>query len=331
LVAAIIAAVGLGCAHPRARVGDTPSPLDGIGPVELVQDGFAFVEGMRWWPARGVLLVSDAYGEVIYELRPPGTLVPFRTGSNGANGLDVDSGGHLVAAEVGARRETEKGAVSRRRQDGTWADAIGDYRGLVLAHPNDVVALRDGTIFFSDLGLRHRLVRIDRQGALSHPLETGDERMNGLATSPDQAVLYVSGGGVVRSFELQDGSLGRQRATFITEPTPDGLCVDAAGNVFVGTRRGVQVWNPHTGQAWGLIALPGLAGTDRATDCEFAGADGRTLYISAVSKLFRVRLAGPGRPTAPAVKARPRALDIPVRSAIDLLPPDIEVVGLEID
>jgi gluconolactonase len=272
------------------------SPLAGMGQVELVKTGFVFVEGLRWAPAVGALLVSDAYGEIIYKLTPPNRLDPFRPRSNGANGLDVDARGHLVAAEVGANREKSKGAVSRQRDDGTWADAIGDYRGLSLAHPNDIVALPGGTIFFSDLGLAHRLLRIDPNGVLSHPLDVGDARMNGLALSPDKKIFYASGGGFVQAFDVDVGSgqLTRLRATYTTEPTPDGMCVDAAGNLFVGTQKGVQVWNTTTGKPWGLIALPGLTGNDRATECAFADADARTLYVSALSKLYRVRVAQPG-------------------------------------
>jgi gluconolactonase len=264
-----------------------------------VRTGFAFVEGLRWHPGRAALLVSDAYGEVIHEVGPSKTFVAFRKDSNGANGLDLDPQGRVVAAEVGAMREKQKGAVSRQRDDGTWADAITDYRGIVLAHPNDIVALADGTIFFSDLGLAHRLLRIDPRGALSHPLDTGDARMNGLALSPDERVFYASGGGVVQAYDVEDGALARRRATFTTLPTPDGMCVDAAGNLYVGTQKGVQVWSPATGKPWGLIALPGLEGGDRATECEFADADGRTLYISAVTKLFRVPMAHPGAHARP--------------------------------
>src|SRR4051812_1985136 len=65
------------------------SPLAGMGQVELVKTGFVFVEGLRWAPAVGALLVSDAYGETIYKLTPPNRLDPFRPRSNGANGLDV--------------------------------------------------------------------------------------------------------------------------------------------------------------------------------------------------------------------------------------------------
>jgi alpha-galactosidase len=271
------------------RPAPSRSPLEGLGPVELVRSGFAFVEGLRWLPERQVMLVSDAYGETVYQLTPPDRWEPFRPASNGANGLDLDAGGHLVAAEVGGARETRPGAVSRLRADGIWVDAIADYRGLSLGHPNDVVALPDGHLFFSDLAQRHRLFRIDPRGALSHPLEWGDEHMNGLALSPDKKILYAGGGGVVQVFDVTNGGLVRRRAPLRTEPKPDGMCVDADGNLYVGTQRGVQVFAPESGQVWGLIPLPGLGPDDRATECAFGDGDGRSLYISARSKLFRVR------------------------------------------
>jgi sugar lactone lactonase YvrE len=170
-------AIGASVAADRAPA----SPLVGIGEVELVRSGFVFAEGVRWVPAQGALLLSDAYGETIYKLTRPGKLEPYRPHSNGANGLDVDAEGHVIAAEVGANREKSKGGVSRQRADGSWGDAITDYRGLAVAHPNDVVALPDGTLFFSDLGLARRLLRIDRGGALSYPLDGDDARVNGLA------------------------------------------------------------------------------------------------------------------------------------------------------
>jgi 6-phosphogluconolactonase len=281
---------------PGRPVAARRSPLDGLGPVELVKTGFAFVEGLHWSPARHAMLVSDAYGETIYEVTPPAIFRPFRANSNGANGLDLDPQGRVVAAEVGADREKRPGAVSRQQADGRWTDAITDYRGIVLGHPNDVVALPDGSVLFSDLALAHRLLRIDPQGRLSQALEGGDAHMNGLALSPDKKIFYASGGGVVQSFDVtgKDSALIRRRTVFVTEPSPDGLCLDTEGNLYVGTKRGVQVFDPDTGRPWGLIPLPGLGPDDRATECGFADADRRTLYISARSRLFRVRTARPG-------------------------------------
>jgi gluconolactonase len=193
-----------------------------------------------------------------------------------------------------------KGAVTRRGDDGTWSDAIKDYRGLAIQNPNDIAALPDGSLVFSDPGVAHQLLRVDPQGALSYALPTNtgvDTGLNGITLSPKKDVLYVGYNvqRLIRAFDVQPGGLtGMRTVVAMTESTPDGMCVDMDGNLYVGTRVGVQVFDPRSGNLWGVITLPGLEGSDRVSDCAFADADAKTLYISAVSKLYRVRLARPG-------------------------------------
>ena len=57
---------------------------------------------------------------------------------------------------------------------------------------------------------------------------------------------------------------------------PDGMAVDAAGNLFVTTDSGIEVFAPD-GTPWGVIPVP----PGWAANCTFGGADGRTLYITA--------------------------------------------------
>jgi sugar lactone lactonase YvrE len=54
------------------------------------------------------------------------------------------------------------------------------------------------------------------------------------------------------------------------------MCVDSAGNVYVGTLRGLAVYSP-TGRSLGTISVNGLI----VTNCGFGGADQRTLFITA--------------------------------------------------
>ena len=268
------------------------SPLDDMGTIELVHDGFQFVEGARWVPALSALLVSDPFASTIYQLIAPNELDVYRSMSNGANALDVAPDGHLVTAEI-------KGAVTRQAASGSWADAIESYAGLELSSPNDLAAVPDGSIFFSDLGAPRALFRIDPAGTLSYAVPAGDTAtgINGITLSPRKDVLYVGymAARLVRAFEVgPDGLTGARTVVPLTDPNPDGMCVDVDGNLYVGTQRGVQVFDPRSGRYWGLIALPGLGAGDRASECAFADADARTLHISAVTKLFRVRLAHPG-------------------------------------
>jgi gluconolactonase len=287
---------------PAEAPEDAPhtSPLEGMGTVELVRGGFDFVEGARWVPALSSYLLSDPYGVTIYMLTPPSQFDPFRMMSNGANALDLDSTGHLVTAECGAMQCQVKGAVTRRGDDGTWSDAIKDYRGLAIQNPNDIAALPDGSLVFSDTGVAHQLLRVDPQGALSYalPTDTGvDTGLNGITLSPRKEVLYVGYNvqRLIRAFDVQPSGLtGMRTVVAMTESTPDGMCVDLDGNLYVGTVAGVQVFDPRSGNLWGVITLPGLGPGDRVSECAFADADAKTLYISAVSKLYRVRLARPG-------------------------------------
>ncbi|HEY1537231.1 MAG TPA: SMP-30/gluconolactonase/LRE family protein, partial [Polyangiaceae bacterium] len=250
-------------------------------------------------PALSSYLLSDPFAVTIYKLTPPSQFDPFRMMSDGANALDLDSTGHLVAAECGAMQCQTKGAVTRRGDDGTWSDAIKDYRGLAIQNPNDIAALPDGSLIFSDPVAPHQLLRIDPQGALSYALPTNtgvDTGLNGITLSPKKDVLYVGYNvrRLILAFDVTpNGLTGMRTVVAMTESSPDGMCVDVEGNLYVGTRVGVQVFDVRSGNLWGVITPPGL-GTDRVSECAFADADARTLYISAVSKLYRVRLARPG-------------------------------------
>ena len=54
------------------------------------------------------------------------------------------------------------------------------------------------------------------------------------------------------------------------------MCVDAGGNVYVGTFSGLAVYDP-TGKSLGTISVGGLI----VTNCAFGAADQKTLFITA--------------------------------------------------
>ncbi|MCB9563989.1 MAG: SMP-30/gluconolactonase/LRE family protein [Kofleriaceae bacterium] len=275
----------------------TGDPLDGVGAVEPVMGGFMFVEGPQWRDGDADLLFSDIPASTIYRLGPGGAVTVFRQPSDMSNGLALDPQGRLLAAEHGARRlsRTENGAVS----------AVAErFEGARLNSPNDVVVRDDGTIYFTDppYGISDAdreldfigvfrvapdgTVTAERRGALT-------ERPNGVVLAPDQAVLYVddSDAAVVRAFDVMpDGALGAARTFATTAATPDGMAIDAAGNLFVSTSAGIEVFAPD-GTRWGAIAIP-----EQPANCAFGDADHRTLYVTAQTGLYRVRLAHPGLP-----------------------------------
>ncbi len=114
-----------------------------------------------------------------------------------------------------------------------------------------------------------------------------------MALSPDESLLYVTdyNASLVRVFDVANDGPFRSLGRSSTVAGPDGMAVDEAGNLFVASYNGgaIEVFAPD-GEHWGTIDLPGSA-----SNCAFGGADGRTLYITTGTALYRVRLAHPGR------------------------------------
>jgi gluconolactonase len=118
---------------------------------------------------------------------------------------------------------------------------------------------------------------------------------NGLAFSPDERFLYVSNwdpqAKVVLRYPVQrDGTLGRP-TTFadLTREVPgeealDGLKVDALGNLWVAAPDGLRVYAAD-GRHLGTIHAP-----RPIHNFAWGGADGRTLYLTARDRLYRMPL-----------------------------------------
>lgn len=272
-------------------------PLAGLGPVELIAESFQFTEGPQWIEADGTLLFSDIDGNTIHRLTPPNAITPYRMPSNNSNGLALDQSGRLLAAEHGTRR-VSVAVLGQAEQV-----LVETYQGMRLNSPNDLVVRSDGTIYFTDppygLGSRPQEVpfngvyRIDTQGALTAEWEGPlSSRPNGIALSPDEAVLYVADTvGKVRAYDVAaDGSLSGERDFVPNVPGPDGMAVDTRGNLFVTASTGVEVYD-QGGAHLGTITVP-----RQPANCAFGDADHRTLYITARQGLYRVRLTTPGIP-----------------------------------
>lgn len=281
--------------------GGAIDPLEGIGEVTLLDDGFMFTEGPLWLPEDGVLLFSDVPGDTIFRIAPGGDAEVFRMPSGNANGLALDQDGLLLAAEHGNRR------VSRSPIDGAPVDVATVYEGDRLNSPNDITVRSDGTIYFTDppFGIAPGQEELDFHGVFRIPAAGGDpivewegdvdtNRPNGLVLSLDAKHLYVadSQAGEVRRFTVaEDGALALEEAPFIADiGTPDGMELDTLGNLFIAAADGVRVYAPD-GTPWGTITVP-----QQPSNVAFGGADYRTLYITARTAVYQVQLANPGRP-----------------------------------
>lgn len=288
-----VVAAGGPTTAPVTTVAAQGNPLIGVGEVELIDDGYAWTEGPQWSAEAGVLLFTDYQSNSIYQV-DGAEVTPFRRRTNGAHGLAVDPGGRLLATERQTRR------VTRTESDGTVTPLAERFEGGLLNDPNDLAVRSDGTIYFTDPLFEdhqpeldfHGVFRIAPDGTLTAERRGAiTEQPNGIALSPDESLLYVANwaDNLVWVFDVAaDGSLSEARTFANVGFQPDGIAVDAAGNLFITSAEGVQVYAPD-GTLWGTIAVPAYA-----ANVAFGGMDGRTLYITAESNVFRVQLANPG-------------------------------------
>jgi gluconolactonase len=291
--------------------------LDALVPagamIEKVADGFVFLEGPVWRNADSRLFYSDLRGNAIYQWTAADGVrdysKPFFAGDGaglrgvGPNGIALDSQGRLLACVYGSR------SVIRIEKDGTRTTLAERYQGKRLNSPNDLVVARDGTVYFTDPSfglegtdnspLREQTVngvyRIRPNGEIT--LLTGEqERPNGLVFSPDERILYVanSGGAFTGwyAYDLGAAGLSNKRVFFDLagmqgEGGADGMKVDLAGNVYATGPGGVLIIAPD-GTHLGTIRPP-----EALTNVGW-GEDGRTLYITGRTALYRVRLSARG-------------------------------------
>lgn len=276
--------------------------------IERVAGGFGFTEGPVWH--RDALLFSDipASRTVQWRQLPEGPEVTtFRTPTGKANGLTLDKQGRLIRCEHSGRR------VSRLEGDSTITTLAAQYESKRLNSPNDVVVKSDGSVYFSDppYGLQpssagdpepgavqelafQGVYRIGADGVLTLLVDDFD-RPNGLAFSPDERLLYIDDTTrrQVRVFDVQpDGSLahGRMFAEMQSpdEGGPDGMKVDVEGNLYC-TGPGATWVYTAAGKLLGRIVTP-----ERPANLAFGDSDCMTLYLTARTSIYRVRVTVPG-------------------------------------
>ncbi len=269
---------------------------------EVVAEGFQFTEGPVWHP-EGYLLFSDIPADTIFRYTPGVGTDPYRSPSRNSNGLTFDRQGRLVAAEHGGRQ------VSRMAEsaEGPAMDPlVGHFDGKRLNSPNDLVVHSGGSIFFTDppYGIDpdpgeqgfNGVYRYDPDGSITL-LRQDMNRPNGLAFSLDESLLYVDDtrNRHVLAFPVaSDLTLGEPSVLvdMNTEATggPDGMKVDSEGNLYVTGPGGLWVLAP-AGEHLGTVEFPQLP----ANLC-FGDADYRTIYVTARTGLYRIRVNVAGRP-----------------------------------
>ena len=282
--------------------------------VEKVRGNFRFIEGPIWIRSGGYLLFSDIPANSIMKWTVDGSVSVFRKSIFagkypdgvliGSNGLTLDHQGRVVAAEHGNRR------VARYEKDGSTTVLADRYEGKRLNSPNDLISKRNGDIYFTDPPGLLRTYPSDAKEMPQKELDfNGVYRItapgkldllikdipypNGLAFSPDEKKLYVASSRPDKFWMVYDvkadGTLTNGRKFFDAtsmpgEDVPDGMKVDTAGNVYATGPAGVMIFSSQ-GKLLGTIQFPELP-----ANCAWGDADGKTLYVTARTGLYRIRL-----------------------------------------
>jgi gluconolactonase len=311
------------------RIERLDPALDAIlGPdakLETVAEHLGMTEGPLWIddPSGGYLLFSDIPANAIYKLSPDtGEVSVFMeeagyTGDDilnagaqsmsgrrhvlliGPNGLTLDPQGRLLIAAMADRN------IVRIEEDGSRTVLADGYEGKRFNGVNDLTARSTGAVYFTDMtaGMRYRGDSPSRE--LSHTgvymVKDGELTLleadpaggspNGITLSPDESILYVGSAGKILAYDIQeDDTVANHRV--LIETSSDGMKVDEEGNLYTTSHGGVWIISPE-GKHLGTIHLPEILGV-RTTNVGFGDPDRRGLYITARTRLYRIRTEIPG-------------------------------------
>ena len=265
----------------------------GARELTVVVDGMTFTEGPRWHDRR--LYFSDFYTHRVLAVVPGGEPEEVATVPQQPSGLGWLPDGRMLVVSMRDRK------ILRQEASGELVEHA-DLGAIATWHVNDMVVAPTGTAYAGNFGfdlmagapLRAApLARVDPDGTVS----VASEPLlfpNGSAITPDGSTLIVSEsfGNRMSAFDIDpDGALGPRRdwASMAPPPasddlaaivggivfTPDGMCLDAEGAVWVADAIGNRVIRLAEGGA----ILDEITHDQGVFACMLGGDDGRTLFM----------------------------------------------------
>jgi gluconolactonase len=286
------------------------NPIQGVAAAKTLIETGQYTDGPVWVASEQVLLytVPLNQGDIpgLYRVKPDGSAMKVRGGDMKSGALPIGNGvtpnGDVITVEA------------KRIMRGGGADAVPIAEGFPGADGlakfdtlNDVVVHKSGAMFVTDPGyfadpppLTNRIYRVGPDGAVTVAGTFENiPRPNGVALSPDQKILYVGfekpqqgTKPYIEKYNISDDGNLMEHSKFTEfemDSSPDGVEVDKAGNVYVATKAGIEVFK-QDGKKIGVVKIP-----DQPTGMAFGGADLKTLYVTtAKTKIYELKLNVPG-------------------------------------
>ena len=272
--------------------------------VKKLAGGMRFTEGPVWLPKQQKLVFSDIPNSKLMQWSEEKGLSVFRK-SEKANGNILDLQGRIISCQHGARN------VIRIEADGSQTVLAARFEGKRFNSPNDVAVRSDGTLWFTDppWGLTgpheipgHWVYKLDPKSGKVEVVYKYLAMPNGIVFSPDESRIYIADTGGNRrhpdkkfhktpaSIQCHlvgaDGKLGKK--LFHIDAGSDGMAVDVRGNLYTTHSGKVHIYDAD-GKHLEQIDVP----EGPANVC-FGGKDFKTLFITARTSLYSVRVKNAG-------------------------------------
>ncbi|MCG8306070.1 MAG: SMP-30/gluconolactonase/LRE family protein [Cytophagales bacterium] len=260
--------------------------------VEKLAGEFKFTEG----PAadrEGNVYFTDQPNDRIMKWSIEDELSTWMQPSGRSNGLCFDKNNNLWAC---ADEKNELWIISEDKEVRVVLDSYGNGK---LNGPNDIWIAPDGSAFFSDPFYKRPWWSRDttqQEGQYVYYLDPGQNNLskvvddlkqpNGIIGTPDGHLLYISDIADKKTYSYTIGPEGRlARKKLFCEMGSDGMTIDHLGNVYLTNAGGVFVFDSDGNQIRNIkIDEPWTANV-----C-FGGKDMQSLFITAKSGLYRIRM-----------------------------------------
>jgi sugar lactone lactonase YvrE len=246
--------------------------------AEILLDGLAFPEGPRWHEGR--LFFSDMHDLCVRSVDLAGRSEKLALVPGAPSGLGWLPDGRMLVVSMQDRR------LLRQEPQGLVLHA--DLSQLASYHCNDMVTDARGRSYVGNFGYdlharapqrEAEIVLVDAEGR-ARIAASGLRFPNGTVITPDARTLIVgeSGGACLTAFDIaEDGSLsGRRRWAALERAVPDGICLDAAGAIWVASPLGQQMLRVEEG---GRVTHR-VDVSRRAIACMLGGPDRRSLFCA---------------------------------------------------